>query len=101
MDLQNPVRLDIVEGDGVGDLEANDEDVSLGVGQGSDRVVAGGPTRVPHREGHQLPPYIFGCEKFIKPGRFVRPRYAVRDEPGDEGGFAAFFIPNHHHPDLF
>jgi len=71
LNLENPVGLDIVQGDGVGDLEAYDEDVCLGVGQGSDRVVAGGPAGVPHSESHQLPPDIFGREKFVKPGRFV------------------------------
>jgi len=71
LNLQNPVGLDIVQGDRVGDLEADYEDVCLGVGQGSDRVIAGGPTGVPDREDHLLPPNIFGREKFVKPGRFV------------------------------
>lgn len=63
--------LDIVKRDGVGDLEAYDEDICLGVGEGSDRVIAGGSAGVPHGEHHLLPLNIFGREKFIKPGRFV------------------------------
>ena len=100
MNLENPVRLNIVQGDGVGDLEAYDEDVCLGVGQGSDRVIAGGPTGVPHGEHHHLPPNIFGGEKFVKPGWFVDTRYCVRYEPGYQGCFPTFFIPHHNHSHL-
>ena len=54
LNLNDPVRFDIVQGDGVRDLETDDEYICLGVGERSDRVIAGGPAGVPDGEAHQL-----------------------------------------------
>ena len=40
--LSDPLVLDVVEGDGVGDLVADEEHVGLLVGEGANRVVRGG-----------------------------------------------------------
>ena len=50
---------DIVETDGLGDAEADEEDVGLGVGEGPNWVVAGAAAGVPdgvvdHQGGGQL-----------------------------------------------
>ena len=40
-DLANPLVLDVVERDGVGDVEAEEEDVGVVEGERADRVVGG------------------------------------------------------------